>query len=421
VSGRHAWVDASAGVAGDMLLGALVDAGADLEVAQQAIDAVLPGAVRLSRSTVQRAGQRATKVDVELLATDSPHRDWASIQGLIDAADLAAPVRDGVWRTFAALAAAEAHIHGVPVTDVHFHEVGALDSIADIVVVCAALASLEVATLSAGVVAVGAGRIRTAHGDLAVPVPAVVRLAQGWTVAAGGQGELTTPTGMALLTTLAQRCEPLPAMTLSAAGSGAGSRDTPDRANITRVLVGERTDASSDGPTGEPATILAANVDDLDPRLWPGVLSRLLEAGAADAWLTPITMKKGRPAHTLTLLCDPDDAALLSRLMLSHTSTIGVRRHEVSRDVLARGWVDVAVGPDTVGVKVAHRDRLVWRATPEFAEVAALAAHRNQPENDVLSAVQAAAVAAGLTPGSPLPPDLRTDQHRAQPTGEPAG
>ncbi|HEU5483993.1 MAG TPA: LarC family nickel insertion protein, partial [Microlunatus sp.] len=207
---RHAWIDASAGVAGDMLLGALVDAGADLATVQRSVDAVVPDSVRLSAATVDRCGQRATKITVEVITDDVPHRRWTTIRDSLTDAALPDAVRHRALATFARLAEAEAQAHGIPADDVHFHEVGALDSIADVVGVAAALADLEVATVSAGLVAVGSGRVRAAHGDLPVPVPAVVRLSAGWRVHAGGRGELATPTGMALITTLAEVCEDLP-------------------------------------------------------------------------------------------------------------------------------------------------------------------------------------------------------------------
>ena len=211
---------------------------------------------------------------------------------------------------FAALADAEARAHGIDAADVHFHEVGALDSIADVVGVCAALADLGVATVSGGEVAVGSGTVRMAHGRIAVPGPAVVELSRGWRVRSGGEGELTTPTGMALVATLSAAtggtCEDLPPMSLDGSGTGAGTRDVAGRPNVTRVLLGQRADAASTAASdGTPATVLEANVDDLDPRLWPGVLAALVAAGAHDAWLTPILMKKGRPAHTLHVLCAP--------------------------------------------------------------------------------------------------------------------
>ncbi|HMI33217.1 MAG TPA: nickel pincer cofactor biosynthesis protein LarC, partial [Propionibacteriaceae bacterium] len=362
-SRRHAWIDASAGVAGDMLLGALVDAGADLTGVQQAVDAVIADSVRLTSTPVTRAGQHASRISVGVITQDVPVREWRAINDLIVTADLAAPIRDRATATFGRLAEAEGRVHNLPAADVHFHEVGALDSIADIVGVAAALHSLEIDSISASAIAVGSGRSRGAHGEMGIPVPAVVELAAGWKLFAGGSGELTTPTGMALVSALAERCENLPLLTLQASGSGAGSRDTPGRPNLTRVLIGERV-IHSDDDLSETDVLIEANVDDLDPRLWPGVLTSLMRAGAADAWLVPIIMKKGRPAHTVSVLARPDQAGDLRYLLLALTSTIGVRETRVRKTALPRGWVDLILGGSCISIKIAHRHGTIWQVTP---------------------------------------------------------
>ncbi|HEU4346598.1 MAG TPA: nickel pincer cofactor biosynthesis protein LarC [Actinoplanes sp.] len=400
---RHAWIDASAGVSGDMLLGALTDAGAGLTAIQLAVDAVIPGAVRLTAGTVSRAGLRAIKIDVELLADDPPHRTWRDIRDLLARAALPERVRDRATAVFARLAGAEAHVHGVPVEDVHFHEVGALDSIADVVGVCAALEDLGIATLTAGEVALGSGRARSAHGELPVPVPAVAQLARGWRVQAGGAGELATPTGMAAIRALASSCEDLPAMALDAVGVGAGGRDTPGRPNVVRVLVS----AVAPAAPAEPVVLLEANVDDLDPRLWPGVLARLLRSGAADAWLVPILMKKGRPAHTLSVLCHPSRAPDLREAVFRHTSTLGVREQQLRRVALPRAFVDVDVAGGAVAIKLGHRDGVIVHVMPEFDQVATLAREQSRPERLVLQDATTAAAAAGLSVGAKLPPNAR--------------
>jgi pyridinium-3,5-bisthiocarboxylic acid mononucleotide nickel chelatase len=397
---RHAWIDASAGIAGDMLLGALLDAGASIDSVRSAVDAVLAGAVRIRVRPVVRAGLRALKADVDAVVADPPHRTWRDIRGLLELADLPVRTRDRAFAAFARLADTEAYVHGIAADEVHFHEVGALDSIADVVGVCAALDDLGVTTLSSSGVAVGSGRVRTAHGELPVPVPAVLRLAEGWTVHSGGAGELATPTGMALLRTLCSSCEELPSMQVERAGVGAGVRDVAGRANVVRVVVGTRTESSG----GEPAVVLEANVDDLDPRLWPGVLTGLLEAGAADAWLVPIVMKKGRPAHTLTVLCSPDRADDLRERIFRETSTLGVRESPRRKVALERAFVDVAVAGEKVPVKVAHRDGRIVQVMPEFENVAAVARRQGRPERLVLREAAEAATAAGLTVGEPFPP-----------------
>lgn len=405
-STTHAWIDASAGVAGDMLLGALVDAGAELDTLQAAVDAVIPGSVRLTRERVTRAGISAMKVDVEVLVEDPPHRTWTTIRQMLERADLGERVRRDALAVFGRLAEAEGRVHGVSAEDIHFHEVGALDSIADVVGVCAGLADLDVATLSAGEVAVGSGHVRAAHGRIPVPVPAVTQLSGGWRITAGGEGELTTPTGMALLTALCTTCEDLPSLVLGAVGLGAGTKDFHGRANVTRVLLGTpaATAASSAGE-GDPAVLIEANVDDLDPRLWPAVLARLLDAGASDAWLVPILMKKGRPAHTLSVLCHPGAASSLRDVVLASTTTIGVRQHALRKFALPRAWIELVVGAQPVAIKIAHADGRIVQASPEFDTVLNAAAALDREPHDVLQEVVAATVAAGLVRGAEVPED----------------
>jgi uncharacterized protein (TIGR00299 family) protein len=387
----HAWIDASAGVAGDMLLGALVDAGADIAAVRHAVELVIPGSVRIAGRPVERAGLRALKADVEPLTDDPPHRTWRQIRSLL--APLPEGVRDRATAVFTRLADVEATVHGIPAEDVHFHEVGALDSIADVVGVCAALADLGVRTVSAGEVALGSGRVRTAHGELPVPAPAVAELARGWRVRAGGAGELATPTGMAVLRALATACEDLPSMTVDRIGVGAGGRDVAGRPNVVRVLIGSTARAAPG------AVLLEANVDDLDPRLWPGVLAGLLADGASDAWLVPIVMKKGRPAHTLTVLCDPGLVPALRARIFRETTTLGVRESDRRKTALSRYLVDVALPGGTVAVKVGHADGVIVQVMPEFEDVAALAREQGRPERLVLQEALTAAASAGLVVG----------------------
>jgi pyridinium-3,5-bisthiocarboxylic acid mononucleotide nickel chelatase len=402
--GVHAWVDATSGIAGDMLLGSLIDAGADLQAIQKTVDCVIPGAVRLDLRTVTRSGQRASKLDVHPFHADPPHRSWHEIRDLLISAPLTDPIRQQALSVFTALAKAEARVHGVPADTIHFHEVGALDSIADIVGVCAALVQLRVDTLSVSTIALGAGRTSAAHGDLPVPVPAVLELAQGWRVQAGGTGELTTPTGMALISALAHTSEDLPPLTIHRTGVGAGSKDTHEHPNITRVVIGQLAPQPLEY-NADAAVVLETNVDDLDPRLWPGVIARILKAGAADAWLVPIGMKKGRPAHTLTVLAHPHHAESLREIIFIETSTIGIREATVRKFSLPRGWVDVSIEPDgTIPIKIAHRGGSIVQATPEFEHVAALAEDQGRPERIILQEAALAAAKAGLVPGGAVPP-----------------
>ncbi|XVV16506.1 nickel pincer cofactor biosynthesis protein LarC [Actinoplanes sp. CA-131856] len=402
---RHAWIDASAGVAGDMLLAALHDAGAGLDVIRSAVEAVVPGSVEIGVRGVSRAGLRALKAEVRPLTDDPPHRTWRGIREMLSAADLRPGVRARAVAVFGRLAEAEAVVHGVAAEDVHFHEVGALDSLADVVGVCAALDDLGVGTVSAGEVAVGSGRVRTAHGELPVPAPAVAELSRGWRIRSGGAGELATPTGMAVIRALSERCEDLPAMTLEATGVGAGGRDTPGRPNVVRIFLGSRQSVAST----RPAVLLEANVDDMDPRLWPGVIEGLMAAGASDAWLVPILMKKGRPAHTLSVLCEPSAVAALRTLIFRDTSTLGVRESPRAKTALPRLFVPVETGGVGVPVKIGHLDGMIVQVMPEFADVAALAARQGRPERAVMHEALAAAAAGGLVVGAPLPDELRSE------------
>lgn len=390
-----AWIDATAGVAGDMLLGALLDAGASLDAVRVAVAAVVPGEATIEVREVRRAGLRAVRAEVTSAVDAHPHRAWRDLRPLLDGPALA---------VFARLADAEGRVHGIDAEDVTFHEVGAWDSIADVVGVCAALADLGVAAVSASPVALGSGRVATAHGDLPVPAPAVLELARGWPVRPGGEGELATPTGLALVRELAAECGPVPSMTVAAIGVGAGGRDVPGRANVARVVLGEP--AAEDTPaSGEELWVLETNVDDLDPRVWPTVLAALLDAGAADAWLAPILMKKGRPAHTLCVLAVTSLREALRDSMFALTGTLGVREAPVHRTALERAWepVDLPGGP--VRIKIGFRAGVIVVATPEFEDAAALARVRDVPVRDVLDEAAAAASARGLRAGAPWPPE----------------
>ncbi|HEY3955115.1 MAG TPA: nickel pincer cofactor biosynthesis protein LarC [Streptosporangiaceae bacterium] len=392
-------MDATAGVAGDMLLAALVDAGAPLATLQAAVDAVAPESIRLTTAPVRRAGMRAVKVDVQLVAEDQVHRSWRDIQVMLEHADLAAQVRERARRVFRRLAEAEARVHGVAADEVHFHEAGGWDSIADVVGVCAALDCLGVACMSCSAVALGSGRVAASHGHLPVPVPAVLEMSAGWRVLSGGEGELATPTGMALLTALSEESCDLPAMSVRTVGVGAGTRDVPGHPNVVRVVLGDRTDRPAE--PGDPVvmSVLETNVDDLDPRVWPTVLASLLDAGAADAWLVPIVMKKGRPAHTLAVLTPVSRRDVLRQLIFELTSTIGVREVAVTRSALDRFWVPLPVAGGRVRIKVAHRGGEVLHATPEFDDAAEVAAERSVPVRRVLEEAVAAAEREGFVPG----------------------
>ncbi|KUI45415.1 hypothetical protein AU197_13795 [Mycobacterium sp. IS-1590] len=384
-----------------MLLGALIDAGAGLPSVQRAVAAVVPGEVEVGTRTTRRAGLRAVHARVTSVAEEHPHRRWADVRLLLEQAPLTIGVRESALRVFALLADAEARVHGVPADEVTFHEVGAWDAIADVVGVCAALADLGATEVTASPVALGSGRVDTAHGDLPVPAPAVTELSRGWRVSSGGDGELATPTGLALLRGLATQCGPLPAMTVSAVGVGAGSRDVAGRPNVVRVVLGEPESAA----VASMMWVLETNVDDIDPRVWPSTLTALLDAGAADAWLVPIVMKKGRPAHTLCVLGAEGKRDTLRSEIFALTGTLGVREAPVHRSALERVVVPVTVEGGRVRVKIGLRGGAVDVATPEFDDAAALAQQRAVPVRQVLDEANAAAAARGIRRGAPWPGD----------------
>ena len=382
------WLDCAAGASGDMLLAALVDAGVRIETLQAAVDAVAPERIELRVSTVERHGIGAVKLDVH--ATDSTtRRTWADVRALVTAAALPDGVRDLALDAFARVARAEAAVHRVDPEDVHFHEVGALDAIADVVGVAAGLHALGLERLTASPVTVGSGgTARSGHGVVPVPAPAVLAiLAEAGAPVRGGPvpAEMCTPTGAALLAAAVTGWGPLPELVPARTGVGAGGRDPAELANVVRLVLGE--------PTGGPATavVLETNVDDLDPRLWPDVLERLLAAGASDAWLTPILMKKGRPAHTLHALCPQETVATVRTEMFRRTSTLGVRSVGVGKTALDRdtGWVDV--GGERIAIKRALLDGAVVNVSVEYEDARRAADALGLPVKEILRAATSAA------------------------------
>ncbi|MGZ4550768.1 MAG: nickel pincer cofactor biosynthesis protein LarC [Blastococcus sp.] len=404
------WLDLSAGASGDMLLGALVDAGVPLEVPAAAIAALPVEQIRLVTEQTTRHGLGATRVHVHA-PPSSEHRTWADVRGLLADADLAPAVRDGALAAFERLAVAEGAVHRVSPDEVHFHEVGALDALADVVGVVAGFEHLGLTHLAASPVALGSGSARGAHGVVPIPGPAVLELLRGVPVAAGPvPAEMCTPTGAALIAARVDEWTTLPAMRVQRVGVGAGGRDPDELPNVVRLVLGE----ASPGSPAQPV-VLETNVDDLDPRLWPGVLDTLFAAGASDAWLTPILMKKGRPAHTLSVLCHPDAVAAVQAAVFATTSTIGLRVVPVGKVALERVSASVEVLGARVGVKVAVDGGRVANVSVEYEDVAALAGTLGMPVKEALRAATAAAenaypvtATSSSRPGAaPPPPETR--------------
>jgi pyridinium-3,5-bisthiocarboxylic acid mononucleotide nickel chelatase len=378
---RSLWIDASFGAAGDMILAALLDAGADERTVHAALASLSDAAgetVSLELASVRRHGLRAKQAMISARPS-VVHRGLADVLGVLDAADYAAPVRRLAGRVFELLARAESQVHGVPVADITFHEVGALDALADVIGCVTALHSLGLlepaAAITVSSVALGSGSVRTAHGLLPVPVPAVVALLgdAGAPASAGpADGELCTPTGAAILAAIATGWGPLPPMVIASGGYGAGTRDTTDHPNVVRVVTGELVSAPQPWQAGALA-LVESTVDDLDPRLWPDALAALHAAGALDAWLTPAVMRTGRPGQVVSALSATDAVDSVVRALFRATTTLGIRVTQVQRFSLARDAVTVDVAGQPVRVKRGFLDNMVVTVQPEFIDARAAA------------------------------------------------
>ncbi|MFN0090332.1 MAG: nickel pincer cofactor biosynthesis protein LarC [Acidimicrobiales bacterium] len=355
---RVAWFHCFSGIAGDMALGALLDAGAALEEVRAACAGLGLEGWTLEAEPALRGGIAGVKVHVRWEERHE-HRTHAAIVELIGHAALPPRVEQRALAVFDALAQVEGRLHGVPAAEVAFHEVGAVDSIVDIVGVCAALELLGVDEVRANGLVHGTGVIRTRHGILPNPPPAVVALASGApSVSVAVDRELTTPTGAALLAALGSGWGPLPAMTIAASGFGAGSAELADRPNHVQVVVGEAAAAASGpGGAGQPAALLETNLDDATGETIAYTIAALLEAGARDAWTAPVTMKKGRPGQVVSVLADVADAARLAELLRRETGTLGVRAQLVERWPAPRRFVEVELEGHAVRVKLSDGRR----------------------------------------------------------------
>jgi pyridinium-3,5-bisthiocarboxylic acid mononucleotide nickel chelatase len=344
-----AWFHCFSGIAGDMALGSLVDAGADLDQVREICSRIPVGGWKLEAEPVLRGGIGATHIIVHT-EESGVVRTAGHIAGLIEEARLPDRVRVRALATFDALARAEGRLHRRPPEQVHFHEVGGLDAIVDVVGTCAALELLEVDEVHSSPVANGVGMVRAAHGLLPNPAPAVVELLRGApTFGVDIAAELTTPTGAALLAANVTRWGPLPMMTIASMGFGAGTRELEARPNLTQVVVGTMSDEM---PAGQPVTLLEVNVDDATGETLAHAIAMLMEAGAHDAWITPILMKKGRPAHTVSALCDPSLARQVAATLTAETGSLGVRGQTFERWPSPRREDEVDVDGALIRVKV---------------------------------------------------------------------
>ncbi|HZT33066.1 MAG TPA: nickel pincer cofactor biosynthesis protein LarC [Bryobacteraceae bacterium] len=370
------YLDAFSGISGDMLVGALADAGADQAAIIDAVGALETGAT-LSFEKVKRCGIAATKFHVSTVETHS-HRHLSHILKIIESAPLPDPVKQTASCVFRRLGEVEAAVHQMPLEKVHFHEVGAADSIADIVGACLGFHLLGVESIVCSPVNVGSGTVNTAHGVLPVPAPATAALLQDRPVYSRGPAfELTTPTGAAVATTLARGFGVLPPMLIRRTGYGAGGRDFPEQANVLRVILGEESGA------GEATTVsvIEANIDDLSPQIMAYAVERLLAAGALDVTLQPLEMKKGRPGTLLRVIARPETREQLARQIFAETTTLGLRIYEAERRVQARSWVEVEIPQGKVRIKISAEGAYA----PEYEDCRRLAIETGLPLKQIVA------------------------------------
>jgi hypothetical protein len=380
-SGRIAYLDCFSGISGDMLLGALLDAGLRHEALESELARLGLRGYRLEVSKVERAGLAATRVEVVPVGEPPPHRRLPDILSVIERSDLPAADRERGSLVFRRLAEAEGRVHGCDPEEVEFHEVGAIDTLVDVMGAVIGLRLLEVHGLYCSPLPAGGGEARGAHGVLPVPAPATLELlarAQAPLTSPAGEPafELVTPTGAAVVTTLA-RFE-RPPMRLTGVGYGAGARDLPGRPNVLRLWLGERT-----GEQRRSMLLLETNIDDMSPELFGYVQERLFEAGAADVWFVPIQMKKNRPATLLSVLCPHDREEAAVSLLLRETSTLGVRISEVSRQEADRESVEFESSLGPAAVKVKRLEGQEPQVSPEYEACRRLARERHLPLAEV--------------------------------------
>jgi len=388
---RIAYFDCFSGISGDMVLGALVDAGVELREIEAGLRGLGLENWSIAASKVQRGAISATQVRVEA-REERHHRGLAVILKRIEQAHLAPRAAARAKKIFERLAAAEAKVHNMEVEKVHFHEVGSADSIVDIVGSAIGFDLLGIDEFACSRFDVGGGQVRSAHGVLPVPAPATAELLRGAPAYSSGiERELVTPTGAAIATTLATRYEEIPPMTLRTIGYGAGSADLKEKANVLRLLIGDAdsTDAAeskADGRWDSPVTVIETNVDDMSPQIYGYFAERALAAGALDVFSTPAQMKKNRPGQLVTLLSDPKNVARLMDLIFAETTTIGVRTYDVRRKTLQREFVPVETPLGSVRMKVSRMNGTILNATPEYEDCLKIAAERGVPLKQVMAA-----------------------------------
>lgn len=384
---RIAYFDCIGGASGDMILGALLDAGLPFEALQEVVRALDAPGCSIEAHSVTRGGLAATQADV-IVSDEATGRTWPELERLLFTSRLDPPIIEASHRILQRIAQVEARLHRVSLDQVHLHELGGLDTLVDVAGAVAGLHAWNIEAVIVSALPMGHGQTRSAHGVLPLPAPATLELVKGAPVrGVDVEAELVTPTGAAILCTLARDYGTMPAMTLQAVGYGAGRKDLPFP-NVLRLVIGQTAPSASDNY--ETLTLLETNIDDMNPQVYDHVMSRLFAAGALDVYLTPILMKKNRPGTLLAVLCHPQDASALTDLVFTETTTLGVRQQSVLRRYLARRIVSVSTRFGPVRVKVAQINDMI-RAAPEYDDCHRLALEKGVTWWEVYAAAEAAA------------------------------
>lgn len=394
------YFDCFSGASGDMICGALIDAGADFDSIKTALLSLGVEGFDPAIEKVKKKGTMATQFRVNVDESHGhPHRHLRHIVEIIERGTLPESVKQAAIDTFRRIADAEAEVHGSTPEKIHFHEVGAVDSIVDIVAAHLAMHQLKPDRIFASPLHVGSGTVKCAHGIMPVPAPATALLIKGLPSYGGSvDGELLTPTGAALIAQWAEEFRAMPAMVIEKTGFGSGEKDLPDRPNVLRVLMGELAESAAPKAT-ETITVMEANVDDLNPQMVPAVIEDALAAGARDAFVAPLTGKKGRPGLLITILCDPARTDALARVLFRGTTTLGVRMRTEQRICMQREWKKVSTAHGLVRVKIGSLDGERMNVAPEYEDCAALARENGASVLEVYQAAQAAATRGEFVDG----------------------
>ena len=381
------YFDCFAGASGDMILGAMVAAGVDPSTLREQLSLLNVDGFNINFETVDRSGLSATYARVDT-AHEHKHRHLSDVKQIIESSGVSESAKTLAMKIFTRLAEAEGRVHNEPVDHVHFHEVGALDAIVDIVGAAICFDLLKIERFVCSPLHVGSGMIQMAHGRFPVPPPAVAELLKGVPFYSSDiEGELLTPTGAAIITTVCQEFGPIPRMTTDVTGYGAGTRQYKDFPNVLRVLLGE---THADAATDEKLWMIETNIDDMSPQLMGHVMDRAFELGALDCYFTPVQMKKNRPGVLLSVLCGSEEKETLLKLLFTETTTLGVRSYKVERRALRRTIMRVETAYGPIDVKVGHLNGRVVNEMPEFEQVRAAANKAGVPLKVVEDAVRTA-------------------------------